>query len=644
MLGLLLAASAWGQQRLDLRVGHGLDGLPNPETDGYRIYLDGRLMLQVSPGGNDVAVVSDPASGRRTIALPEVAPRRVEFTSLVSATSGPVPDFITKDFSTFYDGLALLLDGDTEHDWPPWQRFSARVTATTDAGKVGHSRLTVIARAERLTDATLDGRIERFINADPLPPLAWGTAVCDLEILLTGAERPLLTVWIGRPYPLEDPAAAPLSGGTLYQRPLGLPRAVTASRPLAATLAQYDQDRRASRDALLRLLDQPEAPPLYGTWRPDTAATGRAVAELLQRLPAGEADPALFLQAWTLAHEKRAGPAAAAMRQAALGSDDPRLAAEARLLCLHWQNSAESAGETGDLELEIRLAEQAATALTPDNALPQLAQRLQLLRRVETEATQRFDQQWIQRALIGDAARALAAAGDREEPIRADPALRQWLAKDNPPAEWLLYDAALLLFEKGRPRNAAVLLSWLAEDYPFSTLAPEARRRLAGWLPPEQGAALYRELAADLAPASSWRQQWDRVPPPVWSATIRSRLDGPEEIRADAWRRLRDHALTDGEGQAVDLSAAAEAAQQLSAITDSRTDRLLRADLLFTLGDLDQARQIYAALAADETDDALRRAALTALAATLHPDARRVAKALRQEDDAGFLEGLAPAE
>jgi len=656
LLGLSLTAPARGQQRLDLRIGHGLEALPNPKLDGFRIYLDGRLLLHVASGENGGALLIDPAGGRRTIVLPEITPRQVEFNKNPPAASHAAPDFITKDFTTFYDGLSLLLDQDALRRLPPLQRFSARIESTTDPGKVGHGRFTVLTRGARLTDATLDRQLERFIQAGPLPPLAWGSAVCDLEILLFGKERPRLTVWLGRPFSHADPAAAPLSAGTLHQRPLGLPAAVATERGLAATLARYEQDRRASREALLRLIDQPGSPPVYGAWRLDASPARRAVAELLPRVPAGQSAPFLFLHAWTLAHDKRFAPAAATMRQAALLSDDPHLAAEARLLAACWSsptetNQAQVGREHGttDLALEIRLAEQAAIALTPINALPQLDAALVLLRRAAQDDTHtRFDQQWIQRALVRDAAGALAAAGDRDEPLRADRAFRQWLTANNPSAEWLLYDAGVHLCEKGRPQNAAVILRWLTEDYPFSKLAPEARRRLAGLLGPEPAAAMEKRLAEDLDPGSPWRQRWEREPPPVWLATVQARLDDPENIRLDAWRRLRDRALAESATDAANLLDAESASRQLTARAGddavSRADRLRHGDILLAAGNLLGARRIYASLADGEPDDALRHAALLALAATLRPDARRVARTLHDEQTGAYWELLVPVE
>jgi hypothetical protein len=647
VLLLAMATLVGAQERLDLLPGHGLPTLPAPDRSGFRLAVGGQTVLHVAPEGENRARLIETNGAARIVDLPPAL--ALAIARPAASPAGPPPRLVSADFSTLYDGVTLLLA-----DPPPAVplRWSATLRLTTDAGHVGNSRVALLRRGERPPNAELDRQLERLVAANPLPPLAGGAARLDVVVAATPGLRPMLSVWVSEPYAEDADWLAPLSRGWLMQEPIGWPTAVVDAKSAAPVRAAYAGDWQAAKAELLAQLAAPGGRMLFGNWRFGAASTLAAARQALASAPPGKADRLVFLGAWALARERRFAEAQQWMAQIGAGSRDAALAAEARWLALAWRRRL-----GGDARLTPRAPANDATRFVwqirlngdDGSAAGDWRAAGAALRKFGAEPA-RDDADFVQRALVARAASALANAAAELPPLAAAALFAEWTNAETPAADWALFDAGAALLAAGRPTVALEAFRWLLGECPFSPLAPQA-----AWAAQRAAAAGDRELAkaaawriaADCAPDSDWLTARDEAEEmPEWQSAVALRAPAAAEVRLRALRWLRDAEfadyLTAGGGET--LSAAERAARLLLDEAPGpewrRLDWLALGDILHTARRLPEAAQAYANVALDKCDDELRRSALRSLAASLTPDARRVALALA--GDARFGPLLAP--
>jgi hypothetical protein len=553
---------------------------------------------------------------------------------------GDAPRLISEDFSTLYETAGLLLDEvATTQAW----RFSATLRLTTAPGHVGHVRTEVVARGQRLPDATLDRQMEVLLLSGPLPPLTGGSALCEVVIGLTPGANNVLNVWVGKPHhPLAE-GPPPRSLGWLEQQPLGLPAAVLASSYAAAARDRWRQNRRFAKTALLTRLLTPDAPPLYGTWRDSAGPAWNMTQEALRAAPAGDAEPLWFLGALTLAADRRYAEAQQWAEMAAASSADRELAAQARWLAFSWTRrnggrpEVKAASGANEAPWAIETAAARAAAGRGPEELSVCLERLRWLDASPNAGAR--DLLW--RQFVGDAAEALAATAVKLSIVEEAAFLQSFSEEDPPGADWILLDAGLILRAQKRPAAGIEAFRALLAEYPLSPLAPEAGWRLAQ--------AALETGDAELAKAAAWRTVREFVADSIWSEARREAEETPDwlaagapaprtaiEVRRAALRFLRARQLADflAGGDRTELAEAETAARMLIdelPAAAARADWLALGDVLFAGGQLPQAAAAYGNVALAVEDDEVRGRALAFLAASLTPDARRVAAALRDD-------------
>ncbi|NLH49944.1 MAG: hypothetical protein GX444_15295 [Myxococcales bacterium] len=653
---LCFALGARAQEtRLDLLPGHGLGDAPAPETQGFRVSIGGEVWLRVVPVDDDHARLIGKDGVERIVELPPVAPPAFDPPAPPPLVLETPPVFVTGDFSTLYDGLAALLtDAVPAAPAEAW-RFSAWLRLITEPGRLGHSHLTVAGRGSRLPDPELDRTVERFLAANPLPPLISGSALCELVVTVSGGARPVLSVWVGKPFAETATSLFSLTGGWLHQEPLGLPAAVLKSQAAAALRQTYETERNAARERLIAVLAENPSWPLFGWWNWDHRQTARLAEREIAAAPAGATAEMLLLGAKALAHGRKFAVAAKWATQAAAGTGDAALAAEARLLALNWSRRLPGAA-AGDAPVDDKsIFRWEITAQSPagsGDSKGALAVNWQRLRLLENEKSPRADRDLLWRGLAGRVAADLAAAVDREPSVVRFSRLQAWLNADEPSGAVILFDAGAELCARGHYPAAADVLRWLLADYPLSVLAPETGLRLLAVLnaagEKEAARAVARQLAGDLAAESAWslavkEQGPVAVPLPV----LAGRTKTAAAVREMVLRNVRDGEFAefsrDRDPRA--LAAAERAARLLLDTIDNpaqrRADWLIFGRILAVDGKAADAATAYSNVALDETDDPLRLEALRDLAAVLTPDARRVAASLKNDPDwGGWLAGI----
>ena len=659
VLLILFIPAARAEWRLDILFGTPAADPAKSDQEGYRLAVGGLILFQVTPLSHNKALITAADGVPRAISLPEV--RAYAPTPPAGALPAPPerPEFIHNNLSTLYDGLAVLLDNANPETFRNDFRFEATLRLTTQPGRVGHSKAEIITRGQRLLDLELDALFERFLAANPLPPLRAGGAWCDIAIAVVDAPRPRLTVWLQSPRPEGDIYMTMPDSGFLYQEPLGLPPAVRNQVNLTAALEIYRNERREAREQLIKLMAAPEGP-LFGTWSIKTGATHKAVAQALSSAPAGEQDPILFLEAWTLAHERRVAQAIRQMQSIAAGAADRVLADEAAFLSLTWNKRLEAKDTVPSIERSpaggVYVLESALARLDSPRQFPAdaLAGNLNIIHDILLYHLQRSDRGVLLRSRIGAVAawlaQAVLEAADRQ-PAKISRFLSARLTDDQPWVERITFNTGFALLINGHAGEAVEVFRTLLERWPSSPLVPEAAWGMArarwsqkDW---EAGADLAWAVVENFSPGSPWdqfRAANQRTAPA--SAGLENIARGPNEIRRVALRTLRDYYLARSfpKPQPEALASAELAARLLLDTTqtaiDVRPDWLVLGDILWLAGRRNEARIAYQNVALAETEDQLRIIALRALAACLNPDAVRVAESLK--DDPQFGAYLAP--
>ncbi len=639
----MTALLAGAGQRLDLLPGLA-DGAPS--AAGFRLAIGGRVIARVEPIGNDQARVTDFRGQARTIALPAATPYSPPAFAVVWPTVAPAPDYSWPMFATLIDGLSLLL---TDAATGGALRFGATVRLHTAPGRLGRWKTEIVARRSRLADPALDQRVERLLTAGALPPLVAGEALADVEVVVSGAARPLLTVFVSRPRSEGDDALRSPDDGVLYQETLGLPPAVSESSTARAALAAYQAERQQATSDLLARLNNPQTPSLFGNWQIRTDRTLAEVRRALPGAPDDERETLRFLGAWALVLQRQEREAGDWMTTVAAQSAIPALADEAAFLATtwRWRGAARWSDApyptplsvTGAFAFETRLARGSVGDAT---AARQAA--LQQLRAVWAGLSSRPETTLLLHAALQQAADLLTDALAQKSAGEASRLARSLVKPGQPLVDRLLFDAGTRALQRRDAAAASELFRLSMEYAPTSPLAPEAAWRLvlARSLTGDREEVLTFAQAVEeqFGPGAPWDEQRgstaDAAP---WAAGLAA-VRGANAVRMLALRLRRDAYAQNESG----LEYAEQAARRLLDTTadrgNRRADWLALGHLLWRRGKKDEAAVAYANAALTEPDDQTRSVALRGLGACLHPDAARVAAALR--DDATLGGYMAP--
>lgn len=637
---VMLAGAAWAQHRLDLVPGQESSADPPAAQDGYRLSVGGRVVMRIYPLSDDQAQVRDFYGAAREITLPQVKPYQPPVDAFAWPAMPPKPRFSLSSFATLYDGLSILLTDSANSGG----RFDATLHMRTAAGRVGHCTVEVIRRGGRHPDRTLDAMIEKFLAKGPLPPLTGGEALVRLSLAVVPGNRPLMTVWVSAPQPIDEPDFTSLYEGVLYQEPLGHPPVVLQSEAARPVLIAYQKDRRRAAEHLRSLVNSESNEPLFGNWSIDCSAT---LAELERTLPAvtvGEEDPLLFLAAWAHVHQRREERAIAWMSEAALGSPVRSLAEEAHFLARAWRGGRALFDCRDDLPAPQHGAYSQERFLCRP-AYGELAEQYCAYRLFIDELAagenRRADQDLILGSAVSRLAHILARAVADRPPGEVARLARQFTPAGQEFNDRILFEAGILSIWDRRADAALELFRWSLEQQPTSPLAPEMAWRMvrahliAGH--EEDAWDLAQAIENQFGPGSRWHAlRGSTAQAAPWAMGVGDRVRGGDEIRSRALRLIREFALSKAAaGDAGWLAQAEWAARRLLDTTNSTTD--WRADwtalghILFLAGKRNQAVAAYANAALSQEEDALRRQALQGLAACLNPDMARVAAALRED-------------
>ena len=247
-------------------------------------------------------------------------------------------------------------------------------------------------------------------------------------------------------------------------------------------------------------------------------------------------------------------------------------------------------------------------------------------------------------AALQQAADLLTDALAQKSAGEASRLARSLVKPGQPLVDRLLFDAGTRALQRRDAAAASELFRLSMEYAPTSPLAPEAAWRLvlARSLTGDREEVLTFAQAVEeqFGPGAPWDEQRgstaDAAP---WAAGLAA-VRGANAVRMLALRLRRDAYAQNESG----LEYAEQAARRLLDTTadrgNRRADWLALGHLLWRRGKKDEAAVAYANAALTEPDDQTRSVALRGLGACLHPDAARVAAALR--DDATLGGYMAP--
>jgi hypothetical protein len=577
LLAIAVLASAGEGDRLRL------------DEPGWSVLREGEAVVSVRADGADHAVLTTPGGEPVRLELPPLAPLDL-LDPLPPVPPRRAPRFVSQDFTTFLDALTLLLGPDAA-TMGSEQGFAATVRLETAAGRVGHSAVTGVSRGSQFAEAALNARLAQLLARGALPPTNAGTTLCDLRLVVTPGQTPVLTVWLGDPYFQSAPTETPLTAGHFLWRELALPTAVANT----AAAATYAADLERARMDLLARLDAPPDEPLFGAWRVDAGATWDAVQTALATAPAGESEPLHFLGALALAHLRRLDQASESVERIIAAGADAQLRGAARRLRGQWRHEP-NGGRAGEPK--------------PDETIRSRAEL------------------WARARMLFA---AIAVPGGN---FAALPTAR--IGPEGEREALALLDAATMLRQHGDNALAASVLGWHRAHFPRSVLTPAVMLgevRAAWRADPETGLETARALVKTLGgdpvvwDAAARRSRWAS-----WRPWVEARLPSRARARQHVARVIRraEH----GRYLAEQDQAALEAARGASAVILGEAgdqpawgDLSAAGELARLAGRYPEAR-IFLANAVDHApSEQQRQTAMERLAAVLEPDARAVAAA-----------------
>ncbi len=639
LLTLLVWPAASGQ-RLDLLPG-AVEG--GPADAGFRFAVAGSVALRVEPAGPDQARVTDAQGNTRTIALPPVPAYEPPPVKTDWAALAPGPRFALPMFATFIDGLSLLLTEPAVSGEPSQLRFSATVRLRTLQSRLGRCTTEVVARQVRLGNRVLDYQVERLLTAGALPPLEAKDALVDVEVVVSGTTRPMLTVFVSAPRREYGFANLTPDDGWLYQETLGLPREVRNAAAAQTALAAYELDRREALAELTARLADPQTPMLFGNWQVKTDRTWAEVCKAIDAAPEGERATLRFLGGWAKVLQRQERDAGVWMNRVANTAAVPALADEAAFLAATWARRGRSAflglafAPDKPAGGAFRLESQLARGWT-DPAAERFAQTWRLALALHGGGlSARPEARLLLRGALQAAAEALADQCAGRSVRTVNDLARSLIRPGQELGERLLFDAGAVLVRRADPTAAGELLRLLLEYAPTSPLAPEAAWRLAvahmAARDVETALALAETIDREFGPGTPWFDArgitGDGAP---WAAGL-GPVRGPNDVRRLTLRLQRDIYGAASSDPAT-LRAAETAARRVldeTRAADDRADWLALGHLLWRQGRRDEARAAYANAALQSPDDETHYLALMALSASCMPDAARVAAALRDD-------------